>query len=43
MELPSAHRHQGDGQILSGISASGGKPEIDKQIAQAGLDALLKK
>ena len=32
-----------DGQILGGISASGAKSEIDEAIAQAGLDALLKK
>lgn len=32
-----------DGQILGGISASGAKSEIDEQIAQAGIDALLKK
>jgi glc operon protein GlcG len=32
-----------DGQTLGGISASGAKSEIDEQIAQAGLDALLKK
>jgi len=32
-----------DGQILGGISASGTKSEIDEAIAQAGLDALLKK
>lgn len=32
-----------DGQILGGISASGAKSEIDEQIAQAGVDALLKK
>jgi glc operon protein GlcG len=31
-----------DGQILGGISASGAKSEIDEQIAQAGIDALLK-
>lgn len=31
------------GQILGGISASGAKSEIDEAIAQAGLDALLKK
>src|ERR1700739_737357 len=31
-----------DGQLLGGISASGAKSEIDEQIAQAGLDALLK-
>lgn len=32
-----------DGQILGGISASGAKSEIDEQIAQAGIDALLRK
>jgi glc operon protein GlcG len=32
-----------DGQILGGISASGAKSEIDEQIAQAGLDALMGK
>jgi len=32
-----------DGQVLGGISASGAKSEIDEQIAQAGLDPLLKK
>ena len=32
-----------DGQLLGGISASGAKSEIDEQIAQAGLDALLAK
>ena len=32
-----------DGQILGGIAASGARSEIDEQIAQAGLDALLKK
>jgi glc operon protein GlcG len=32
-----------DGQILGGISASGAKSEIDETIAQAGLNALLKK
>ena len=31
-----------DGQLLGGIAASGAKSEIDEQIAQAGLDALLK-
>lgn len=31
-----------DGQILGGIAASGAKSEIDEQIAQAGIDALLK-
>lgn len=32
-----------DGQILGGISASGAKSEIDEAIAQAGIDALMKK
>jgi glc operon protein GlcG len=32
-----------DGRTLGGISASGAKSEIDEQIAQAGIDALLKK
>lgn len=32
-----------DGQILGGIAASGAKSEIDEAIAQAGLDALIKK
>jgi glc operon protein GlcG len=32
-----------DGQLLGGIAASGAKSEIDEQIAQAGIDALLKK
>ena len=32
-----------DGQIVGGISASGAKSEIDEAIAQAGLNALLKK
>jgi glc operon protein GlcG len=32
-----------DGQVLGGIAASGAKSEIDEQIAQAGIDALLKK
>ena len=32
-----------DGELLGGIAASGAKSEIDEQIAQAGLDALLKK
>src|SRR5271155_5074816 len=31
-----------DGEVLGGIAASGAKSEIDEQIAQAGLDALLK-
>ncbi|PYV61789.1 MAG: hypothetical protein DMG95_11380 [Acidobacteria bacterium] len=32
-----------DGQILGAIAASGAKSEIDEAIAQAGIDALLKK
>ena|SRR5437764_522294 len=32
-----------DGQILGGIAASGSTSETDEAIAQAGLDALLKK
>jgi len=32
-----------DGKTLGGIAASGAKYEIDEAIAQAGLDALLKK
>ncbi len=32
-----------DGQTLGGIAASGAKSEIDEQIAQAGIDGLLKK
>jgi len=31
-----------DGKVLGGIAASGAKSEIDEQISQAGLDALLK-
>ena len=31
------------GQVLGGIAASGAKSEIDEQIAQAGLDALMEK
>jgi glc operon protein GlcG len=34
---------QVEGQTIGGISASGAKSEIDEAIAQAGLDALLKK
>lgn len=34
---------QVEGQTIGGIAASGAKSEIDEQIAQAGLDALLKK
>lgn len=32
-----------DGQTIGAISASGAKSEVDEAIAQAGLDALLKK
>ena len=32
-----------DGQLMGGIAASGAKSEIDEQIAQAGLDALMAK
>jgi glc operon protein GlcG len=32
-----------DGKVVGGIAASGAKSEIDEQIAQAGIDALLKK
>jgi len=32
-----------EGQLLGGISASGAKSEIDEAIAQAGLEALLKR
>jgi glc operon protein GlcG len=32
-----------DGKTIGGIAASGAKSEIDEAIAQAGLDALLKK
>jgi glc operon protein GlcG len=32
-----------DGHVVGGIAASGAKSEIDEQIAQAGIDALLKK
>jgi glc operon protein GlcG len=32
-----------DGKTLGGIAASGAKSEIDEAIAQAGIDALLKK
>jgi glc operon protein GlcG len=49
MAFPDFFPNQGglpiklDGQVLGGISASGAKSEIDEQVAQAGLDALLKK
>lgn len=32
-----------DGQILGGIAASGARSEVDEAVAQAGLDALLRK
>ena len=32
-----------DGQLLGGIAASGAKSEVDEAVAQAGIDALLKK
>jgi glc operon protein GlcG len=49
MAFPEFFPNQGglpikvDGQLIGGISASGAKSEIDEAIAQAGLDALLKK
>jgi glc operon protein GlcG len=49
LAFPSYFPNQGglpikvDGQTLGGIAASGAKSEIDEAIAQAGLDALLKK
>ncbi len=49
MAFPDFFPNQGglpilvDGQILGGIAASGAKSEIDEAIAQAGIDALLKK
>jgi glc operon protein GlcG len=49
MAFPDYFPNQGglpiqvDGQTLGGIAASGAKSEIDEAIAQAGLDALLKK
>ncbi len=32
-----------EGQLLGGISASGSKSEIDEAVAQAGIDALIRK
>jgi glc operon protein GlcG len=32
-----------DGEVLGGIAASGAKSEVDEQIAQAGIDALIKR
>ncbi len=49
LALPEFFPNQGglpiqvDGQTVGGISASGAASEIDEAIAQAGLDALLKK
>jgi glc operon protein GlcG len=49
MAFPEFFPNQGglpikvNGQILGGISASGAKSEIDEAIAQAGIDALLKR
>jgi glc operon protein GlcG len=49
LAFPSFFPNQGglpikvDGKTLGGIAASGAKSEIDEAIAQAGLDALLKK
>jgi glc operon protein GlcG len=49
MAFPDFFPNQGglpvkvDGKVLGGIAASGAKSEIDEQIAQAGIDALLKK
>lgn len=49
MAFPEFFPNQGglpirvDGQLVGGISASGAKSEIDEQVAQAGVDALLKK
>jgi glc operon protein GlcG len=47
--FPEAFPNQGglpiqvDGQTLGGIAASGAASEVDEAIAQAGIDALLKK
>jgi glc operon protein GlcG len=49
MAFPNFFPNQGglpilvDGRVLGGISASGAKSEIDEAIAQAGIDAILKK
>jgi len=32
-----------DGQTIGAIAAGGAKSEVDEAIAQAGIDALLKK
>jgi len=49
LAFPDAFPNQGglpiriDGQILGAIAASGAASEVDEAIAQAGIDALLKK
>lgn len=49
MAFPEIFPNQGglpikiDGQTLGGIAASGAASEVDEAIAQAGIDALLKK
>ena len=49
LAMPEAFPNQGglpikvDGQTLGGIAASGAASEVDEAIAQAGIDALLKK
>lgn len=49
LAFPSFFPNQGglpiivDGQIMGGIAASGARSDIDEAIAQAGIDALLKK
>jgi glc operon protein GlcG len=49
LAMPDAFPNQGglpiivDGQLLGGIAGSGAASEVDEAIAQAGIDALLKK
>lgn len=49
LAMPSAFPNQGglpirvDGQLVGGMSCSGAPSEVDEAIAQAGIDALLKK
>jgi glc operon protein GlcG len=49
LAYPDAFPNQGglpirvDGQLLGGVAASGAASEVDEAIAQAALDALLKK
>lgn len=49
MAFPDFFPNQGgvpikvDGKLIGGMAASGAKSEIDEQIAQAGVDALMKK